>query len=166
LKAERDIHYTSYQDLYAKFRDIRQKETASLTRSSSKARDNARRLRAALETCQRILKIATVVEKAQTQQERTDRQPVIDQLSRAQVDIIEAKKRRDVIRNENEQLRALLAKSMESINIGANTVDGPNPLLIVNGRSGVQTLSRLGRHRPTVVDAGMIAKAYAIQTGV
>ncbi len=66
---------------------------------------------------------------------------------------------------ENRDLRSILKQYLDGITVTADAVDGPNPLLVVNGKVNLnqRPVRMAGRADPTVVEGNAVVHAYATQ---
>uniref|UniRef100_A0A7S4E037 Dynein regulatory complex subunit 2 n=1 Tax=Lotharella globosa TaxID=91324 RepID=A0A7S4E037_9EUKA len=69
------------------------------------------------------------------------------------------------LQSENQELRGVLQKYLDGIAVTADAVDGPNSLLIINGRTDrpMAKVKRVGK--PVSVEATQIVAGYAKQAG-
>jgi hypothetical protein len=66
---------------------------------------------------------------------------------------------------ENKDLRSILKQYLDGITVTPEAVDGPNPLLVVNGRVNLnqRPVRNAGRRDPVVVEGNTVVMAYAAQ---
>ncbi|CEO97945.1 unnamed protein product (mitochondrion) [Plasmodiophora brassicae] len=172
---EKNILYGHYQDLQERIRRVRSSESNNLKEVAKRSRARFGEMQTHLDSCQRILKLADLISKAQTGTEKAGvsiRAPIADpssamsafigKLSEARLDVLRAREERDAVRKENAQIKALLSAYMDGISVRDDSVDGENALLIVNGRVNVREVSRAPRQyrRPPIVEGANVARLY------
>jgi len=70
---------------------------------------------------------------------------------------LEAEKGR--LREENASLARMVKAALEGISLPDGMLDGANPLLVVNGKSGVAAGSAGGKAATTVVDGSAVTRS-------
>jgi len=72
------------------------------------------------------------------------------------------------LKRENQQLRAIAAQHLEGVSLQSHTLEGPNPLFVVNGRSSIHESQPSLSVRPrSAVDATTLARsATKISLGI
>ena len=78
-----------------------------------------------------------------------------------------AQRIRDRVRKQNEQLRSVLRRYLEGINVRDDTLDMPNPLFVVNGKVELTQATRSRRMgQPQIVEAVLTHRHYQAQARI
>lgn len=92
-----------------------------------------------------------------------------DRMNRALIEKLALEKRVQLLREENDRLHGTLQQCVANVTVESSTVDKPNALLVVNGRTGLPANPRRplpkGPAASVFVDASRVANTLALQVG-
>lgn len=74
-------------------------------------------------------------------------------------------RQRDTLKDENNQLRSILAQFLEGVSVTADVMKGPNPLLVINGRANtLPPAVRAAAPPSAVVEANHMVETSRVKT--
>ena len=86
-----------------------------------------------------------------------------DKYNRILLDCIAVDKEKIRLEEENAQLEDLIHQYLEGTKLTGNTLEGDNPLYVLNGRANLNAPLPVRKQKPTVQDAGYIISAQEFQ---
>ena len=83
--------------------------------------------------------------------------------NRALLSKLAIEKEKENLEKENQDLRSILKQYLEGISVNAQTVNGPNSLLVVNGRVNLnqRPVRKANSTHPVLIEAIAVVNAYA-----
>lgn len=167
-KSNIQSHFQQLKSRMNKFRARQATRLAALTRD---AHDCKARLNSRLELGKRILLLAELARKSETEQEKVipfdDAKPdgldnFLRKYNKVLLDKLAIEKERERLETENANLQSLLKQYFDGVSVNDDVLSRRNPLFVVNGN--FKTTSSSSKKPPTVVEANHLVETSRVNT--